>query len=40
MKIQDTVKELQFRKNFSAFFMLLFVAMAVVVLMLPKSDGE
>jgi nitrate/TMAO reductase-like tetraheme cytochrome c subunit len=40
MKIQDTVKELQFRRNFSAFFMLVFVAMAITVLMLPKSDGE
>lgn len=40
IKIQDTVKELQFRKNLSAFFMLLFVAMTVAVLLLPKSDGE
>jgi hypothetical protein len=40
LEIQSIFKELRFRRNFSAFFMLLFAAMAVMVLMLPKSDGE
>lgn len=40
MKIHDTVKELQFRKNFSAFFMLLFAGMTVIVIIISKSGGE
>ncbi len=39
-KIQKTFNELAFRKNFSAFFLLLFAGMAVVFFMLSKTPRE
>lgn len=39
-KIQDTFKEMRFRKNFSAFIMLLFTAMGIVLFILTKTDEE
>ncbi len=38
--IQDTFKELRFRRTFSAFLMLLFAGMTVIVIIISKSEGE
>jgi hypothetical protein len=38
--VQDTFNELRFRKNFSAFIMLLFAAMGIVVFALTKTPKE
>ncbi len=37
---QDTFRELRFRKNFSAFLMLLFTGMGIVILISSKTPGE
>jgi nitrate/TMAO reductase-like tetraheme cytochrome c subunit len=38
--IQHTINELRFRKNFSAFIMLLFAAMGIVLFVLSKTPKE
>ena len=39
-KIQKTFDELNFRKNFSAFLMLIFIGMAIGLLLLSKTPKE
>jgi len=39
-EIQNTINELRFRKNFSAFIMLLFTAMSIVLFVLSKTPKE
>jgi nitrate/TMAO reductase-like tetraheme cytochrome c subunit len=39
-EIQNTINELRFRKNFSAFIMLLFAAMGIVLFVLSKTPKE
>jgi uncharacterized membrane-anchored protein YitT (DUF2179 family) len=39
-KIQETFKEIKFRKNFSAFLMLIFAGMAIGFGLLAKSPKE
>ncbi len=39
-KMRETFSELQFRRNFSAFLMLLFAGMGIILLLLPKPPKE
>ena len=39
-KIADTFKELRFRKNFSAFLLLLFAGMGVTLYLITKTSKE
>ena len=38
--IQDTYQKLRFRKNLSAFFMMSFACMGVIIFLLTKTKDE